>query len=55
MNKNEIITWNNKQGNIIFGANKKKLRSKEYERIGLHLIPQNNHIDDDNSPNLVKC
>ncbi|GBB89064.1 hypothetical protein RclHR1_15710005 [Rhizophagus clarus] len=52
----ELIRWNDQQGNIIFGENKKKSKRKEYKRIGLHLITHpDSLIQYDDSPTLIKC
>ncbi|GBB96288.1 hypothetical protein RclHR1_02720003 [Rhizophagus clarus] len=56
LERKAIITWNDPEGNIIFSENKKKSRSKKYKRIGVHLIPNSNLInDEDNSPTLIVC
>ncbi|GES87658.1 hypothetical protein GLOIN_2v1824527 [Rhizophagus clarus] len=56
LERKAIITWNDPEGNIIFSENKKKSRSKKYKRIGVHLIPNSNSInDEDNSPTLIAC
>lgn len=39
----------------IFGINKKKSRSKKYKRLGYHMVVNNDIVDLDNSPELVKC
>ncbi|PKC71219.1 hypothetical protein RhiirA1_453784 [Rhizophagus irregularis] len=54
INKNSVITWNDKEGNVIFGKDKKKSLSKKYKRIGYHYIIKNLE-DEDNSPKLIKC
>lgn len=54
-NRHELITWNDDKGEIFFGENKKKSRSKNYKRIGIHLIPIESSIEDENSPSLIKC
>ncbi|RGB39611.1 hypothetical protein C1646_754240 [Rhizophagus diaphanus] len=36
--QNEIISWNNDQGMLIFGVYKKKSRSKTFKRLGYHMF-----------------
>ncbi|PKC01909.1 hypothetical protein RhiirA5_425994 [Rhizophagus irregularis] len=52
--KNSLVTWNDEQGIPIFGEDKKKSQSKNYKRLGLHLVPRKDVIDMDNSPFLIK-
>lgn len=53
--KKSLVTWNDEQGIPIFGEDKKKSQSKNYKRLGLHLVPRKDVIDMDNSPFLIKC
>src|SRR5256886_9661630 len=48
----EIITWNMEE-ELIFCIDKKKSRSKEHKRIGIHMIMKD--FDLENSPTLEKC
>src|SRR5437016_9390423 len=48
----KIITWNMEE-ELIFCIDKKKSKSKEYKRIGIHIIMKD--IDLENSPTLEKC
>ncbi|GBC10080.1 hypothetical protein RclHR1_09320001 [Rhizophagus clarus] len=53
---NKLISWNDSKGNLNFGVNRKKLRSKQYKRIGLHLIINPNNMQgDEDSPKLINC
>ncbi|PKK65711.1 hypothetical protein RhiirC2_808487, partial [Rhizophagus irregularis] len=52
--KNYFVTWNDKEGNVIFGKDKKKSTSKKYKRIGYHYITEDIE-DEENSPKLRKC
>jgi hypothetical protein len=38
-----------------FGEDKKRLQSKKYRRIGIHLIINEEELDINNSPSLKKC
>ncbi|PKY33618.1 hypothetical protein RhiirB3_452668 [Rhizophagus irregularis] len=52
--KNQLITWNDNNNDIVFGKYKKKSKSKNFKKIGVHWIIENMSNMDD-SPNLIKC
>lgn len=50
--------WNDSKDNVNFGKDKKKSISKDYKRIGYHMITVNTEeglINEENSPILKKC
>ncbi|CAB4418819.1 unnamed protein product [Rhizophagus irregularis] len=55
INRNNIITWNDNEEFPIFCEDKKKSKSKNYKRIGIHLVMVEDKIDWNNSPFLTKC
>ena len=54
LGKNQLVTWNDDDNNIIFGKYKKKSTSKNFKNIGIHWIIDC-MAETDNSSNLVKC
>ncbi|RGB41514.1 hypothetical protein C1646_752072 [Rhizophagus diaphanus] len=46
--KKNLETWNDKNGNPVFGEDKKKSQSKNYKRIGKHLTLKNGDEYKDN-------
>ncbi|CAB5369698.1 unnamed protein product [Rhizophagus irregularis] len=53
IDKNELITWN-ENNEVIIGKYKKKSKSKQFKKLGIHWIICNNNMLED-SPELIKC
>jgi hypothetical protein len=54
--KKDLVTWN-EHNNCIFAQYKKKSKSKNFKKIGIHMVVDNSmmNIDDNNSPYLTRC
>ncbi|PKK69257.1 hypothetical protein RhiirC2_781226 [Rhizophagus irregularis] len=53
--KNEVVTWNDSTGLPVFAQDKKLSKSRNFKRIGIHLIIKEGEVEMNNSPELKKC
>lgn len=53
--KNEVVTWNDSTGLPVFAQDEKQSKSRNFKRIGIHLIIKEGVVEMNNSPELKKC
>ncbi|CAB5362275.1 unnamed protein product [Rhizophagus irregularis] len=53
--KNTIVSWNEEGELPVFAEDKKRSRSKNYKRIGIHYVIKGDNEGWNNSPNLTIC